>query len=299
MSKLKAKDPKQAVPAKPKILIFGSYGTSKTWGSLSFPNAYFIDTEGGANLPQYTDRLKSSGGRYMGPEDGACDLVEIIEQVKALTTEKHEYKTLIIDSITKPFHAAIQKEMERMEKAGEKDGFGASKKPAVKLIKRLMVWINDRLDMNVIIIAREKSKWSKGEQVDYDADVHEDVSYDLNLVLRISKEKEARIATVTKTRLSPFPDQDVFVWSASPDKSDKSALNEFVKRLGSGIMDESKPVELATSEQVTEIQKLLEVIKTTDAEKEKILDKAGAESWYELTTEQAAATIKWLNGKLK
>lgn len=299
MSKLKAKDPKKAVPSKPKILIFGSYGTSKTWGALSFPNAYYIDTEGGANLDQYTDRLKESGGRYMGPEDGANDLIEIIEQVKALATEKHEYKTLIIDSITKPFHAAIQKEMERMEKNGEKDGFGASKKPAVKLIKRLTTWINDRLDMNVIIIAREKSKWAKGEQVDFDADVHEDVSYDLNLVLRITKEKEARIATVTKTRLSQFPDGDAFCWSESSATSDKTAINEFVKRLGSGIMNPAKSVALADAKQVGEIDRLLEIIKVSDADKEKVLSKAGAESWYELTTEQANATIEWLKGKLK
>jgi hypothetical protein len=265
---------------------------------LSFPNAYYIDTEGGANLEQYTDRLKASDGKYMGPEDGANDLNEIIEQVKALATEKHAYKTLIIDSISKPFHGEIQKEMERMEKNGEKDGFGASKKPAVKLIKRLTIWIS-KLDMNVIIIAREKSKWAKGEQVDFDADVHEDVSYDLNLVLRITKEKEARMATVTKTRLACFPDQDVFEWSASADVNDKTALNEFVKRLGSGIMDDVNPITLADATQVGEIERLLEVIKVTEAEKEKVLTKAGAESWYELTTEQANATINWLKGKLK
>ena len=112
-------------------------------------------------------------------------------------------------------------------------------------------------------------------------------------------EKEARIATVTKTRLAAFPDGDAFCWSASNDKNDRTAVNEFVKRLGDGIMTPSKSVALADSTQVGEIERLLEIIKVSEADKEKVLSKAGAESWYELTGEQANATIEWLKGKLK
>ena len=295
MSKLKAKSPKEAIPSKPKILAFGSYGTSKTWGALSFPNAYFIDTEGGANLEQYTDRLVASGGQYMGPEDGACDLKEIIEQVKALATEKHKFKTLIIDSITEPFHRCITEEAIRL---GDKNGFGADKKPAVRLIRLLTNWLK-KLDMNVIIVAREKAKWASEKQIGWDADVHEDVSYDLNLVLRISKEKEARIATVTKTRLHQFPDGDTFAWSGSSSTTDTTALDEFVKRLGKGIMDAAKPMVLADKEQVDEINRLLEIVKLPEGSADKVLKQAEAEDWSELTEEQAIATITWLKGKLK
>ena len=48
MSKLKAKDPVNAEPSKPKMLIFGKPGVGKTWGALDFPSCYYIDTEGGA-----------------------------------------------------------------------------------------------------------------------------------------------------------------------------------------------------------------------------------------------------------
>src|ERR1700733_12615163 len=96
-SKLKAVDPKAAEPSRPKITIFGKPGVGKTWGALDFPNVYYIDTEGGADLAHYTDKLKKSGGVYFGPEQGASDFETVIEQVKALATEDHSYKTLLID----------------------------------------------------------------------------------------------------------------------------------------------------------------------------------------------------------
>jgi hypothetical protein len=298
MSKLKAKDPKQAIPARPKILIFGSYGVSKTWGALSFPNAYYIDTEGGANIKEYTDRLVNSGGRYMGPEDGANDLKEIIEQISALATEKHSFKTLIIDSITKPYNEEILREAMRLEKAGIKNEFSKDKKPAVNLMKRIVRWL-DKLDMNVILIAREKAKWANQEQTGYQADVWDQLNYDLNLVLRISKQKEVRLAEVDKTRLATFPDGDAFIWSASPSVKDTTALDEFIKRMGSGIMDASKAIQLATEEQVAEINRLLGIVKVSEEDIEKMLEKAKAESWSELTTEQATGVINWLGKKLK
>lgn len=298
MSKLKAKDPTLAEPSRPKILIFGSYGVSKTWGALSFPNAYFIDTEGGADLPEYTQRLKKSGGNYMGPSDGANDLKVIIEEVQTLSTEKHGFKTLIIDSITKPYMDEILKEGVRLEKAGIKNEFGKDKKPAIALMKRLISWI-DKLDMNVIFIAREKGKWNGGEQKGFEADIYDQLNYELRLVLRISREKDARIAEVVKTRLKNFPDGDAFTWSTSNNVDETTARDEFIKRMGDGIMNDAKPVELASAEQVGEIQRILGIVKVDEADIEKVLEKAKAESWYELTKEQADGTITWLKKKLK
>lgn len=295
MSKLKAKDPKSAEPSKPKIVVFGSYGVGKTWGALSFPSCYYIDTEGGANLNEYTDRLKKSGGRYFGPEDGSCDLVEITAQMEALATEKHQFKTLIVDSITKPYLNDITREAEKL---GDKDAFGASKKPAIAKLRRMLLWL-DRLDMNVIFIAREKAKWHKGEQIGLEADIYEQLNYELHLVLRITRTGPSRTAQVVKTRLRGFPDADTFEWTTTNAITDSAALDEFVKRMGKGIMDAAKPVQLASAEQLAEISRLLEIVKVSETDIEKVLTKANAEKWADLTTEQATATVAWLNKKLQ
>src|SRR5262249_38170256 len=100
-SKLKAVDPKAAEPSKPKILIFGKPGVGKTWGSLDFPSVYYIDTEGGADLKHYTDKLTKAGGMYFGPEQGSLSFASVLEQIQALATERHSFRTVVIDSISK------------------------------------------------------------------------------------------------------------------------------------------------------------------------------------------------------
>lgn len=134
-SKLKAVDPKSAAPSKPKVLVFGKSGIGKTWTSLDFPNVYYIDTESGADLGHYTDKLKKSGGAYLGVDQGSLSFDTVLEQVQALATEKHPYKTLVIDSISKLFNTEIATEMEKL---GDKDVYGASKKPAVAYMRRLV-----------------------------------------------------------------------------------------------------------------------------------------------------------------
>ena len=82
MSKLKGKAPESIEPGKTKGLIFGASGVGKTWFTLDFPAPYYVDTEGGADLRHYQDRLKKAGGVYMGQEDGALDFATIIDQIK-------------------------------------------------------------------------------------------------------------------------------------------------------------------------------------------------------------------------
>src|ERR1700744_4215741 len=123
MSKLKAIDPKKAEQTKPKILIFGKPGVGKTFVSLDFPSCFYIDSEGGATREHYSDKLAKAGGSYLGLEQGSLDFDLVISQVQALATEKHHYKTLIIDSFTKLYNefAAIA-----ADKFG--DDFGRDKK---------------------------------------------------------------------------------------------------------------------------------------------------------------------------
>ncbi len=291
MSKLKAKDPKSAEPSKPKILVFGKPGVGKTWTSLDFPNCYYIDTEGGANLSHYTDKLKASGGVYMGPEDGSLDFKTVIEQVQALATEKHQFKTLIVDSITKLFNTAIADESERL---GAKDAFGASKKPAIAFMRRLVNWTN-RLDMNVLFIAHSKTEWGVDKdgnrsEIGQTFDCWDKLEYELHLALQVEKSGPKRTAKVRKTRLTQFPDAEVFSWNY-PD---------FAAKYGKEIIEgKVKTITLASAEQVTEVERLCGVIRVSDEEKEKWFNKAGVETFAEMDAETVNKVIEYLKGKIK
>ena len=289
-TKLKAVDPKTAEPSKPKVLVFGKPGVGKTWTSLDFPSVYYIDTEGGADMAHYTDKLKKSGGAYMGVEQGSLSFETILEQVQALATEKHGFKTLVIDSISKVFASEIASESERL---GDKDAFGASKKPAVAYMRRLISWLT-RLDMNVILVAHEKDLYGLDEKKQRNVigatfDAWDKVEYELHLCLNIFKIGGQHKARVTKSRLTGFKDADVFEWS----------YNAFAERYGREILEGVvKQVVVATSEQLAELKELFGTVKLPDDYEEKCLKKAQCDEWEEMDSEKVAKVILDIKSKM-
>jgi hypothetical protein len=293
-SKLLAVTPEAVEPKKPKILIFGPPGVGKTWTSLDFPSVYYIDTEGGADLAHYREKLKNAGGMYFGPDQGSLDFDTVIGQIEALATEQHHYKTVVIDSITKLFSTAISDEQARL---GDNDAFGASKKKPIGQMKRLIRWLN-RADMNAIVIAHQKDVWGKNDKgqqevVGQSFDGWDKLEYELHLILRISKigsgENAKRFANIGKSRLTGFPEGSKMDWSYA----------EFATRYGKDVIEkEAAPIVLASPEEVAEITHLLTVVKLDAGIVEKWFTKAGVESFEEMSSETIQACITHLKGKL-
>lgn len=291
MSKLKCKPPLTVEPSKPKFIIYGAPGVGKTWFGLSFPSVFYCDSEGGASRSHYMERLHKSGGQYFGVEEGSLDFETVIEQFKALASEKHQFKTVIVDSVSKLFNNAVANEAERL---GDKNAFGADKKPAIAFMRRLLA-ITARLDMNVIFIAHEKADWgtdSKGDRVEMGkvADCYDKTIYELDLGLHAQKRGAKRVAVIKKTRLLGFPEGESF----------ELDFDAFAERYGREIIAKpSAPIALATKEQVTEIKRLIELLNITPETIEKWKEKSGAESIEEFNTEQAGKIITALTAKLK
>ena len=290
MTKLKAKPPEETKPGKTKAVIYGASGVGKTWFSLSFPTPYYFDTEGGADLKHYQARLKEAGGAYLGPEDGTLDFNFLIEQIQALATEKHTYKTLIIDSITKIYQTAISNEQERL---GDKDAFGASKKPAVAAMRRLVNWIM-RLDMNVLFIAHEIAEWgldSKGNRTEIGKipDTWDKLIYELDYSGRVVKTAGGRVMITRKSRLLGFPEGEAFPLEFA----------EFANRYGKeSIEGESTTITLIDKERLNVITRLLTVVKVEPSDLEKYFTKCGVEKMEELTVEQGDKLIEGLKKKV-
>lgn len=281
--KLRGTDPKTITPSKPKVLIYGPPGVGKTWASLEFPSVYYIDTEGGADLSHYTDKLKASGAAYMGPDEGACDFPTVLDEIQTLATTQHDRKTLVIDSFTKLFNTQIALSAEAMEKAGKEDAFGASKKQAVGYTRRMISWFQ-KLDMNVVLICHQKSQWKDGKEVGLTFDGWDKLEYELHLALRIAKQGTSRLAFTGKTRLVEFPEGESFPWS----------YTEFAKRYGRDVMEQvAKPAELASSDQVAEFNLLSGRLKIEPATREKL----EAEDPAEMEVEKIGKWLAWLRNQ--
>lgn len=294
-SKLLAVDPVTVEPKKPKILIYGPPGVGKTWASLEWPSVYYIDTEGGADLAHYREKLRAAGGMYFGPDQGSLDFDIVTGQMEALATERHSYKTVVIDSITKLFSTAISDEQARL---GDADVFGAAKKVPGRQMIRLIRWIN-RADMNAVLIAHQKDTWGKDakgnrEVVGQSFDGPEKLEYDLHLVLRIAKlgagTNAKRHAYIGKSRLTGFPEGERFDWSFA----------SFAERYGKDVIEkEVKPVVLASAEQVAELKRMLDLVKLPDGITEKWLKKAEVETFEEMDSETMGKCLSFLEERLK
>ena len=292
MSLLKATKPEVIKRQKPKVVIFGKAGIGKTWGAINFPSVYFIDIEGGATEGQYVEKLVSSGGVYLGKEHGSQNFETVISQLKGLATEKHEYKTVVIDSFTKLFDIAVADEVERLTAARKEIAYGNEKKPAVKLAKRLIGWI-DKLDMNVILICHSKAKYEmiggENKQTGNTFDGYEKLDYELQLCLEISKQGNTRKAFIHKTRIAEFPESNSFDWS----------YDSFRDRLGKELLEsEAKTIVLATPEQIVEFNRLIRLVRLGDS----VEDKAIMEITpliEETETEKVARIINYLTKKVK
>ncbi len=284
-------DPVTAEPSKPKILVYGKPGVGKTWAALDFPSPFYIDTESGADLAQYTAKLKAVDGVYFGVDQGSLDFKEIINKVKALAINQHDYKTLVIDSVSKIFNTTIAAEAERL---GAADQYGASKKPAVSLTRQLVNWL-DRLDMTVILIAHEMPLWgvdSKGQRAEIGTtfDAWNKLEYELHLCLNIAKEGDSRKARVKKSRLQGFPDSMAFDWS----------YQKFAELYGKNIIEKkADAIKLATEAQLKEFNELLETIKVSDDWLDKCLIKFKAAKVEELDSDKIAKMIDFLKTKQK
>ena len=287
-SKLKANKPELTKRSKPKTLVFGQSGTGKTWCALDFPFCYFIDTEGGASEPQYKNKLINSGGAYLGKEKDSQNFEVVIEQIKALATEKHGYKTLIIDSFTKLWEVTVAKEIERLTTANTKIEFAVENKPAAKLTKRLIGWI-DKLDMNVLLICHSKEEYFKGEMIGRTFDGYKKLDYEMQLCLEITKQGNSRKAFVKKSRIEGFPDADSFDWS----------YESFCLRLGKELLEsEASPALIATPEQINRVKGLLNIIKLDDSIKDKYIAE-NYDTFEEMESEKLASIITYLTAKLE
>lgn len=276
---LKAKQPEDVIPSKPKFMISGESGVGKTYFSLSFPRPYLIDCESGANRQQYQDLLKKAKGAYFGKEEGSQDFKAVIEEVKQLTTTKHDYKTLIIDSFTYLYML----EASEAESKGGSD-FGRDKKMA-NIPTRQLISVLEKCDMNIILVCHSKIKWERRGKDIIDAgttfDGYDKLEYILDLWINILK--GGKTFEVKKSRVLGLKQGDSYPLT----------YDEFAGLYGKEVVErEAIPVQLATAEEVSRLMTLIEGLKVDQDQQEKWMKKCGVDEYIEMSSEQINSLIK-------
>lgn len=279
---LRAKQPEVKDVQRAKILVSGEAGSGKTFFSLNFPNVYFIDSEMGAVRGQYQERLKTSGGMYFGRDEGATDFNEVIKEVRSLASDKHAYKTVVVDSLS---HLYNMESAEAELRVG--NAFGADRKEANKPCRQLLRWI-DKIDMNVILICHSKADWAnrdKDGQPGTSYDAYDKVAYSLDLWLEIIGKE----FVVRKTRIDSFQEGMRFnrEYKAFSELFGNQLINKAVESL---VLANDKEIELAT--------KLAQGLNLSGEELNKFFHKANVDSFSEMTSNQIISLINFFQKRI-
>lgn len=279
----------EAITKRLKCLFYGEPGTGKTMAAIQFPSPYLIDTERGAENKEYVDKLNASGGAYFF----TADFDELLQELTSLMSEEHKYRTLVIDPLTVVYNDLLDKSAKALATKEDPGGmaFGRHKVAADRKIKHLLNLLL-RLDMNVIITSHAKIMWGEGmTKLGNTFDCYAKLDYLFDLVFEVQKRgKDNRVGMVKKTRVAEFPEGEVFPFSYA----------EIAKRYGASILEAvAKPLNLATSGQIVKLNGLIKLLKLPEETTEKWLDKAGANSFAELTQEQIGKCISFCEGEYK
>jgi hypothetical protein len=266
-----------------KMMLFGESGSGKSTCCCSFRNVYFIDTERGAENDTYVDLLRRSGGAYFF----AADFDELLTEVTSLLSEDHQYYTLVIDPLTVIYNDLLDKSAKALATKDDPSGtsFGRHKAAADRKIKHLINLLL-RLDMNVVVTSHAKTLWGDGmTKLGNTFDTFAKLDYICDLVIEVQKRgRDNRVGIVKKTRIKGFPEGESFPFS----------YDEIASRYGRDVLErKSVAVQLASDGEVAHLRSLVETLRLPADVTDKWLDKAKAESFHEMTSEQIRAAIQW------
>lgn len=268
-----------------KLFLYGNTGVGKTVLSLQFPKPVMIDLEGGADL--YGKDFKFDVLRASSPD-------EITKALDWLATNQHPYLSLVIDTAT-VYWDALQKKWSDIFLARNKQSKGFKhefydlqvkdwqtiKSEHKEFVRKLIA-----LDMNVIVTAREKTKYKDGgfmQACGETFDGEKSLPYEFDVVLQMYINAEGkRMAHVKKDRSNKLPAGEFEI----SYEVIKQAFGE------EELTRKVEPVQMATGDQVKIISEYLTSFNFTEEQIKQKLSVYDAETIAELTEENAKKIIK-------
>lgn len=287
---LRAKKP-ESQPNRFRAVIFGAPSAGKSHFVCNLPDVYYIDTENLQKYKKFRDMLDKNGGHIISLND----MNDIINEVKELLSTKHNYKTLVIDSISVPCGHLANLEVDRLVKASVKPIEGTEFGSNVAKPKRLTYHLGmllARLDMNVVVTAHEKAKFEGNHEIGKLPDVSDKLAHLLGTTIHVQNAGGKRIGKVIKSRYDEIKDGEVI--------SFENGYETLKKRFGEDVFSRESIVEkLSTKEQLSEFSRLINLCKITEETQQKWLTKFSSNSFDEISEVNAQKIIDHLKSQVK
>jgi len=263
-----------------KAMFYGEMGTGKSTCACQFPFTAYIDTEDTTSKKKYTKMITDNHGETTA----SGDMDEIIDTVKMLMRGGHNYKTLVIDSLTIPYENAVI-DCERVHGSDFGRGVGEAKKKTKLLVNLLL-----KLDMNIIVTCQAKKEYSGTMSVvGQTYSCYDRLGYMFDLVFETQVRGDEHIAITRKSRLEEFPMRESF----------KFNYQEIIKRMGTdSIEKEVVAQEIASDEQVAECKRLIDLFRVPEETYIKWLEKHQADSFDELSADTIQKIIDHLKKQI-
>lgn len=277
------------VKKKLKLLMYGKSGVGKTLAAIQFPSPYLLDIEKGAQHDVYVKELAKHPEHAVYSE--ARSVEEIMQICNALKREKHNFKTLIIDSLTWVYENLKRAEANALKSRGNKDGkaFYRHRLNADEKTRELVEYLLE-LDMNIIVICHAtEEKGEDGTKTgDYIPNCMAGIEHMFDIALYLERKKDGPVKAVPlKSRIENVKLFQPFNFT----------FEEMAKRYDESILNTGcEPTPPASEEQVEKMNQLAQSI--DEVKVLKALDKAGVQNLSQLDSKQAAKFIDFYEQKV-
>ena len=269
-----------------KLFLWGDTFTGKTTLALQFPGVSVIDMERGTDhyAEHYSYNVKQT-----------TNWDEMVDTIRWLATQPHDYRTLVIDPFTVAWESLMDKWNEiflRRNKSSKGYKFEYySLQPldrqSINAEARQFLRLLLTLDMNVILIARAKPQYAEGEfmkKVGDTFDAERRLPYLFDSIVQLYKDEHDRhLAYATKDRTRKLPQE--------PFEVSYALLEQLF-----GKENLARPAlnRLANAEQIARLHELIDPLNLPAEELKHNLGQYNAESFEELTAANADIIINKL-----
>lgn len=273
-----------------KLMIYGMPGTGKSTMAASFKDCAYLDTEDIMSKPKYQRLMTEKKDNSLAISTDSLD--KIMGAVKELIVRKHNFKTVVIDSLTVAY---TNSKTEAAKIHGSK--YGADAREANKKIRELCSLLL-KVDMNVVVTCHGKKEYDSSMQVSGQTfDGYTGLGYIFDVVLESLKLGSNFSAMIHKSRLDNFDTGDEITFS----------YEDVIRRCGADMVERevvtpvapppASVVKYASTEKIDELNKLI-ILCGKEKEVPKWLKKAKCATVDKMPIEFVDKCIKFLSDEL-